>query len=594
MAEPKEKVMHTTDHDLQSYTENLANSLNNFRKQQIFCDVVLVVEGKKFQAHKNVLASSSPYFNKVFNQPAKKKKKEKDLVLVVNDVSLKVMEHLLEYLYTGVVDLSVNNVSGLIMAANILLLPRLKSMGCKFLSNSLNLENCINIFSFADRNDCVELKKVAQLYINKDFKSVCKTESFLKLSLKQIEEIVSNDDIVVDREEEVYEAILAWVKHEGKSRNSYFSCLFRHVRLASMSKYYLHTNIGSEELVKTNRQCIELLLDAMKYLSLMQAGHQGTPTIGPRKCLKKQVDAVITCGGLYEGNEKSSCLCFVPSEEAWFSLAPITAEKSRRRWAHGMAEVEGFVYVVGGFYDDSKQDATSNVCRYDFRTNTWVEVSALRQCTSLPAVTVHDGQLYVIGGTDNDALRDTQRYSPETNTWESLARLSVGRCAACAAADDHHVYVFGGMQESSDFLDTAEKYEPSANTWIPIESMSTVRAFACVAAVGEKIYVIGGSTDVLGKDALSSCEVYDTRAQEWRMIASMGIPRFAATTTVIHERLYVLGGGQASETFSSVESYSVVNDEWKKDIDMPRASAHLQCCAVQIPKDLLRTTPRLY
>lgn len=86
----------------------------------------------------------------------------------------------------------------------------------------------------------------------------------MTLSKVQVEEFISDDNIVIDREEDVYEATLNWVKHDIKSRSIHFSRLFQHVRLTSLSKYHLHTNVGGEELVKVNRPCIEILLNAMK------------------------------------------------------------------------------------------------------------------------------------------------------------------------------------------------------------------------------------------------------------------------------------------------------------------------------------------
>ena len=66
----------------------------------------------------------------------------------------------------------------------------------------------------------------------------------------QIEEFILYDGIVIDREGEAYEATLTWVKHDAKTRSNHFSRLFQHIRLTSVSKYYLHTNVGGEDLVK--------------------------------------------------------------------------------------------------------------------------------------------------------------------------------------------------------------------------------------------------------------------------------------------------------------------------------------------------------
>ena len=113
------------------------------------------------------------------------------------------------------------------------------------------------------------MRKASKEFIRENFRHVSKTDAFLRLSSVQVEEFISDDNIVIEREEEVYEATLNWVKCEIKSRSIHFSRLFQHVRLTSVSKYYLHTNVGGEELVKVNRSCIDIILNAMKMVSLM-------------------------------------------------------------------------------------------------------------------------------------------------------------------------------------------------------------------------------------------------------------------------------------------------------------------------------------
>lgn len=580
-----------------SYSENLARVLSSFRKEQIFCDATLIVEGRKFHTHRNVLAASSSYFHKLFLQQSHKKKKSQ-VSVVIPEIPLSIAEELLQYLYTGLVELTTSNVQGLVRAAIILDLARLKDLGCEFLQNELNVENCVGTFQFADRNQCTALRKASKDFINENFRHVSNNEAFLLLSSVQIEELISDDDIVIEREEDVYEATLNWVKHDAKSRSIHFSRLFQHIRLTSVSKYYLHTNVGGEELVKVNRSCVDFLLNAMKILSLMTPESVGsTPPFKPRKCLQRDVKLVITCGGLYKEEASSSTLCYNTQEHVWYQLTPVLTENEDsphcKRWGHGVAECNGSVFIMGGFYDDSKQvfsDATSAVERFDMQTNSWSRVGSLKKPTALPGVAVHAGCLYVVGGSDNDALKDVQKYVPETDAWETVTPLSTSRCAPCAVADEAHVFAIGGLQENGEFLNTAERYDPKENHWEAIASLTTARAFACCVAIENKIIVIGGSTDILGQNALSSCEMYKTHTGVWSQIASMHIPRFAAGVVTVEGRVYVFGGGFAGESFKSVESYSVESNDWKMEDDMPRAAAHIQCTVISVPKELLKAT----
>lgn len=519
-----------------------------------------MVEGKKFYAHPNILSASCPFFHQLFSQRDSKKKKSQNCV-ALPEISLNITEEILQYLYTGFVELTITNVRGLIKVASSLELARLKDLGCEFLLNELNLENCVNTFHLADKNKCPSLRRASKEFINKNFRYVSKKDAFLILSSVQVEEFISDDNIVIDREEDVYEATLNWVKHDIKSRSIHFSRLFQHVRLTSLSKYYLHTNVGGEELVKVNRPCIEILLNAMKVVSLMPPESvASSPPFRPRKCFQQQVEVVIACGGLYEEDTCSSTLGFDTTQHRWYELAPVRSEDNCNLWGQGMASHNGFIYILGGFYDNCKDvfsNATSVCKKYDVKTKAWSDVKSLKNATSLPGVAVYNECLFVVGGSNSGALKDVQKYDPGKDVWKLVAPLSTCRCAPCAVANKDNVFAIGGLQENGDFLPTAEIYDLERNAWSETAPMNTLRAFACGVAMETKIFIIGGSTDVLGQNALNTYEMYETHTGVWTQIISMHVPRFAAGVAKVRNKVCVFGGGSAGESFNSVESYSM-------------------------------------
>ena len=73
------------------------------------------------------------------------------------------------------------------------------------------------------------------------------------LKFEKVKELVSRDDIVVSKEEDVYEGVIAWVKHDILTRENLFPELLRRLRLFSMTKYSLCNILKKNLSVKAER-----------------------------------------------------------------------------------------------------------------------------------------------------------------------------------------------------------------------------------------------------------------------------------------------------------------------------------------------------
>ena len=59
-----EKLISATD---TQYSSSLLQSLNEQRGHGLFCDVTVIVEDRKFRAHRNILSASSTYFHQLLS-----------------------------------------------------------------------------------------------------------------------------------------------------------------------------------------------------------------------------------------------------------------------------------------------------------------------------------------------------------------------------------------------------------------------------------------------------------------------------------------------------------------------------------------------
>nr|XP_033797810.1 transcription regulator protein BACH1 [Geotrypetes seraphini]XP_033797811.1 transcription regulator protein BACH1 [Geotrypetes seraphini]XP_033797812.1 transcription regulator protein BACH1 [Geotrypetes seraphini] len=108
---------------------NVLLSLNDQRKQDLLCDVTVLVEDQRFRAHRCVLAACSDYFlTRIVNQH------DADLVITLpEEVTVKGFTPLLQFAYTSKLLLNKDNVSEVSKCAEILAVHNIEASCFQFL-----------------------------------------------------------------------------------------------------------------------------------------------------------------------------------------------------------------------------------------------------------------------------------------------------------------------------------------------------------------------------------------------------------------------------------------------------------------------------
>ena len=557
------------------YRMELSETANKLRQANVLCDVVLRVYDQQFPAHRCILAASSLYFRSLFTSEMKEK--------LTGEVSLSglsphIMEEVLSFIYTGKVLVSEENAQELICAADYLLITSLKDVCSDILGRSLTTENCFVLRAFAEQYNCLALKETSTKVIFKNFVEVSKTAGFLSLDKTAVQEIFSSDELVVSKEEEVYEALIDWLKHDYECRVKYFEELFTYVRLSSVSKYYLDSTVGVEPLVENSFHCVRLLMAAFKAIVF-----GGSEIQKPRKSVKGSRGVVI-CGGSTSGsNCGKHVLLFSPTEGKWTKLS----EMSTTREEHSAASVEGSLFVLGG--TSGFTTYLDSVEVYHPSANAWFSASRMpHQCYSFTAVALH-GQIFVMGGVsaNEGQTRRVFRYCPSEDVWLEVAQMHTVRAGACSVALSNRIYVLCGTNEHGEFLSSAERFNPEVNEWDILTPMQIERSLACAVVHDGRILIVGGSNS---DGSLASCEIYNPQSDEWGVFAALNKSRKAAAIARVEGEVYVFGGdgGPNFNPTDSVECYDERRNEWRIVGPMPIKLAYSSCGVLKLGPKLLR------
>ncbi|XP_041652819.1 transcriptional regulator Kaiso [Cheilinus undulatus] len=114
---PSLKLISATD---TQYSAAVLKSMNEQRNHGLFCDVTIIIQDKKFRAHKTILSASSTYFHQLFSVAGQ--------VIELNFIRAEIFELILNYIYSSkIVRVRSDMLEELINAGQIL--------GVKFIAN---------------------------------------------------------------------------------------------------------------------------------------------------------------------------------------------------------------------------------------------------------------------------------------------------------------------------------------------------------------------------------------------------------------------------------------------------------------------------
>ena len=190
-----------------SQTDLVHQNLCEYLDSGTYCDLTLIVGSEHFPCHRIILASSSPYFQALLTHTFM----ENGLSSIeLHGVESQTFGILLRYIYSGKIELDDNNVQDLLIASDMFQLNEVVRFCCHYLSISLNEQNVIDVWKLANELECLSLKADAEQYLITHFRNLLKLDLIKSIPRDLLITVISNDNLIVDNEQQVFEAILTW------------------------------------------------------------------------------------------------------------------------------------------------------------------------------------------------------------------------------------------------------------------------------------------------------------------------------------------------------------------------------------------------
>ncbi|XP_066191384.1 zinc finger and BTB domain-containing protein 8B isoform X3 [Sylvia atricapilla] len=123
--------------EVQSYYTKLLGELNEQRKRDFFCDCSIIVEGRIFKAHKNILFANSGYFRALLIHYIQDSGRHSTASLDI--VTSEAFSIILDFLYSGKLDLCGENVIEVMSAASYLQMTDVVNFCKTYIRSSLDI-----------------------------------------------------------------------------------------------------------------------------------------------------------------------------------------------------------------------------------------------------------------------------------------------------------------------------------------------------------------------------------------------------------------------------------------------------------------------
>nr|VZI44886.1 unnamed protein product [Spirometra erinaceieuropaei] len=532
-------------------------ALNEIRTSGEFKDLSIEVkDGAILNAHRIILAARIPSLRAALSGALGKD----NSVLKWPTVPLSLANSLLQYVYTGQLEVTQANAMGIVMFAKMMRLSNLENWGVQFMTNRVNLENLATTWDFAKSMRMGSLLETCINLMQAQFRSIVSSDLFVRLPADTVLTLLQNDNLSVDSEEDVFEAISSWVAAGDKECDNerlrlHAPEMLKEVRWCQTTVEFRNRLVDSHPMFQEGINCVRFMALVEQWMTYADKNKPPCPFNRRRR-----PPQTIFVFGKDKNQDRWSVLRFDPHLEKEERIA----DMEKREYATYSLVGES-IFVVGG--DTAQQEDSTSVEEFLVAERRWRKRASLAVGRSLHAAAVlteagGEALIGVFGGWGNGGrLSSCEVYEVNRDRWFKLPDLREkrGETAAVCLPGDSRVFVFGGLNGPSSRLASVEfchlradwrERATSSDFWQPAAPMRTARSGLVATHFRGKIIVAGGYD---GGKRLNVVEMFtppDARCPQgqWTDLAGMKEPRsLFALLTSTDDAIFALG----NDAFSS-------------------------------------------
>nr|VZI00428.1 unnamed protein product [Spirometra erinaceieuropaei] len=457
--------------------------LNELRSAHELTDLVIQLKDDKFlHVHRLILASRVPSLRATMAKTASD--------LHWPTVSIESASSLIDYLYTGRIEISNANAMNMILLSKQLSLPCVENWAVDFLSVRLQNDNLSESWNFATAVNCEGLRDACVHHMKAFFEAVVASDPLLELPADVLLSVLQDDDLQVSSEKTVFEAIKRWVCPSGtvdEERIAHAPEMLREVRWSQTKQHFRRRLMESDDLIVSSADCMQCVGLADHWIGYSTLGTQEECPFNASPRPASLATSIIVFGESAAENRGLICQCDLEEntrEELntveglvsakWHRL-PEMLEKRRKTAAAALSD--GRVFVFGGYngrcclasvefchLQADWSDTIETARTEDF----WRPLAPMRTSRYAHAAVAFKGKIIVAGGYSvNDGGNHSRQsivevFSPPDaecplGEWTRVADLLVARSYFSLLVYKERLYALGGAEDPRN---TIEKFVP--------------------------------------------------------------------------------------------------------------------------------------
>nr|VZI27131.1 unnamed protein product [Spirometra erinaceieuropaei] len=534
-------------------------TLNEIRTSGELNELVIEVkDGAILNAHRIILAARIPSLRAALSGALGKD----NSVLKWPTVPLSLANSLLQYVYTGQLEVTQANARDLVLLARMLNLPVLEYWGVQFMTNRVNLENLATTWDFAKSLRMGSLMETCINLMQEQFMSFVSSDLLVRLPADAVLTLLRNDNLSVDSEEAVFEAISSWVGAGDKECDNerltlHAPEMLKEVRWCQTTVEFRSRLVDSHPMFRDSNSCLRFMAQVEQWMTYADKNKPPCPFNQRRRTHLPQT--IFFVFGNDKNQNRWSVLRFHPQLQKEERIA----DMEKHEWA-SYSVVGESIFVVGG--NTAQGRYSTSVEEFLVAERRWRKRASLavgRNGHAAAVLTEAGGGalIGVFGGYGNGGrLSSCEIYEVSRDRWFKLPDLQEKRNATTAAClpGDSRIFVFGGSNGSSPLASVEfchlranwRKRATSSDFWQPAAPMRTARYGLAATHFRGKIIVAGGNGGGNVVEMFSPPDARCPRGQ-WTDLAGMKEPRALFALLTSTDAIFAVGSGNTVETFTA-------------------------------------------